>query len=231
VTTRWSLILAAQEGDTPQAREALSALCALYWYPLYAFVRRRGHGPEDAQDRVQGFFTRLLEKNDLAAVDRQRGRFRAWLLASLQHFLANAWDSERALKRGGGQPLLSIDGEAAESRYGLDVTAEMTPERLFERQWALALLEHVLATLGEECARGGKGRLFEKLQGALAGEGEQLPYAQVAEELGMSPGAVKVAAHRLRGRYRELLREEIARTVERPEDIDDEIRLLLAALE
>jgi RNA polymerase sigma factor (sigma-70 family) len=230
-TTRWSLVLAAGQGTTPEAREALSTLCALYWYPLYAFTRRHGCAPEDSRDRVQGFFTRLLEKNDLAAVDRQRGRFRSWLLSSLEHYLANEWDRERARKRGGAQPLLSIDAEAAEGRYGLEPSHTLTPEKLYERRWALTLLEHVLSTLEEECTRLGRQELFEKLRGTLAGDADQLPYAEVAEALGMSPGAVKMAAHRLRGRYRELLRAEIAQTVERPEDIDDEIRLLLAALE
>lgn len=229
-TTRWSLILAASQGTTSESREALSLLCALYWYPLYAFTRRQGRGPEDACDLVQGFFTGLLEKNHLAAVDRQRGRFRSWLLASLKHHLANEWDREQALKRGGGHTPLSIDVEAAEGRYGLEPSHDLTPERLYERRWALTLLEHVLSRLEEECTRLGKRPLFEQLRGTLAGDVNQVPYPQVAEALGMSPGAVKVAAHRLRGRYRELLRAEIAQTVERTEDIDDEIRLLLAAL-
>jgi DNA-directed RNA polymerase specialized sigma24 family protein len=230
-TTRWSLILAASQGSTAEAREALSSLCRLYWYPLYAFTRHQGYSPEDAQDSVQGFFTQLLEKNQLAAVDRQRGRFRCWLLASLKHFLANEWDRTRAEKRGGGQRLISIDGERAEGRYGLEPAHDLTPERLYERHWALALLEHVLATLADECARLGKQALFEMLRGTLAGDVEQASYTQVAGALGMSPGAVKVAAHRLRGRYRELLRAEIAQTVECPEDVDDEIRLLLTCLE
>jgi RNA polymerase sigma-70 factor (ECF subfamily) len=230
-TTRWSLILTASQGSTPEARDALSSLCQLYWYPLYAFTRRQGHPPEDSRDLVQGFFTRLLEKNDLAAVDPQRGRFRSWLLASLKHYLANEWDREQAQKRGGGQTFISIDSEAAEGLYGLEPSHELTPERLYERRWALTLLEHVLATLANECAQLGKQALFERLRGTLAGDSEQVAYPRVAEELGMSPGAVKVAAHRLRGRYRELLRAEISQTVERPEDVDDEIRLLLAALD
>lgn len=230
-TTRWSLILAASQGSTPEAHEALSSLCALYWYPLYAFTRHQGYSPEDAQDRVQGFFTRLLEKNDLAAVDRQRGRFRSWLLAALKHYLVNEWDREHAQKRGGGQTLISIDGATAEGRYSLELSHDLSPEKLYERRWALTLLEHVLATLAAECARLGKQVLFETLRGTLAGGVEQGAYPQLARELGMTPGAVKVAAHRLRGRYRELLRLEISQTVQHPEEVDDEIRLLLAALD
>lgn len=230
-TTRWSLILAAGQGTTSGAHEALSTLCGLYWYPLYAFTRRQGREPEDARDLVQGFFTRLLERNDLATVDRQRGRFRAWLLASLDHYLANEWNRERSQKRGGGLSFLSIDAKAAEGRYQHEPSHGLTPEKLYERRWALTLLEHVLSTLEEECTRLGKRPLFEKLRGTLTGEVGQVRYTEVAGTLGMSPGAVKVAAHRLRGRYRELLRAEIAQTVEQPEEIDDEIRLLLVSLE
>ncbi|HZH13268.1 MAG TPA: sigma-70 family RNA polymerase sigma factor [Archangium sp.] len=230
-TTRWSLILAAGQGTASEAHEALSTLCTLYWYPLYAFTRRQGRGPKDARDLVQGFFTRLLEKNDLAAVDRQRGRFRAWLLTSLKHYLVNEWDRERAQKRGGGLTPLSIDTEDAEGRYQHEPSHGLTPEKLYERRWALTLLEHVLSTLEQECAQLGRQPLFEKLRGTLTGDTVKVPYAEVAGALGMSEGSVKVAAHRLRGRYRELLRAEIAQTVERPEDVDDEIRLLLVSLE
>jgi RNA polymerase sigma-70 factor (ECF subfamily) len=224
-------VLAAGQGTPSEAHEALSTLCGLYWYPLYAFTRRQGREAEDARDSVQGFFTRLLEKNDLAAVDRQRGRFRAWLLASLKHYLANEWNRERAQKRGGGLTSLSIDTETAEGRYQHEPSHDLTPEKLYERRWALTLLEHVLSTLEQECARIGKQPLFEKLRGTLTGNVEQAPYAEVARTLDMSEQAVKVAVHRLRGRYRELLRAEIAQTVERPEDIEDEIRLLLLSLE
>jgi RNA polymerase sigma-70 factor (ECF subfamily) len=229
-TTRWSLVLATRQGSTPEAHEALSSLCQLYWYPLYAFIRRQGHGPDDAHDLAQGFFTALLEKNQFAIADPQRGRFRSWLLASLQHYLSNARDRERTLKRGGGQPPLSLDVPMAERQYHQEPAHELTPERLFERHWALGLLERVLATLHAECARNGKGPLFDKLKGTLAGEANEASYQQLAAELGSSPGAVKVAAHRLRRRYRELLREEIAHTVDRPEDVDDELRTLLASL-
>jgi len=230
-TTRWSLILTASQGSAAEARDALSSLCRLYWYPLYAFTRRQGHPPEDSQDLVQGFFTRMLEKNHLAAVDRQRGRFRSWLLASLKHYLANEWDREQALKRGGVQTLISIYSVTAEGLYGLEPAHGLTPEKLYERRWALTLLEHVLASLASECAERGKQVLFEKLRGTLAGDSEQVVYSQVAEELGMSSEAVKVAVHRLRKRYQQLLRAEIAQTVEHPDEVDDEIRLLLAALD
>jgi RNA polymerase sigma-70 factor (ECF subfamily) len=229
-TTRWSLVLTARQGSAPEAHEALSTLCQLYWSPLYAFIRRQGHGPEEAHDLAQGFFTRMLEKNQLVIADQQRGRFRSWLLASLQHYLSNARDAERALKRGGGQALLSLDSVAAENQYRLlEPAHDVTPERLFERQWALALLERVLATLHEECLRNGKGALFDMLKGTLQGEVVE-SYQEAAAGLGCSPGALKVAAHRLRRRYRELLRGEIARTVESPEDIEDELRNLLVAL-
>ena len=230
-TTRWSLIIAVKQGTTPEAREALSTLCTLYWYPLYAFTRRQGRGPEDARDLVQGFFTRLLEKNDLATVDRQRGRFRTWLLASLKHYLANEWDRERTQKRGGGLTPLSINAETAEGLYQHEPSHDLTPEKLYERRWALTLLERVLSTLEQDCARLNRQALFEKLRGTLTGDVGQARYAEVAEALGMSEMAVKVAAHRLRVRYGELLQAEIAQTVEQPGDIDDEIRLLLLSLE
>ena len=230
VTTRWSLILSVREGAAPEAKDALSRLCELYWYPLYALVRRQGFGPDDAHDLVQGFFTRLLEKNQLALVDRERGRFRAWLRISFEHYLANEWARERARKRGGDQLRLSIDGEEAERLYDRELAHELTPERLYERCWALSLLEHVLGSLRETYERSGRGLLFEQLQGSLTSGAEQASLQEISETLGMNPGAVKVAAHRLRRRYKEQLREAIAHTVERPEDVDDEIRLLLAAL-
>jgi RNA polymerase sigma factor (sigma-70 family) len=230
VTTRWSLILSVREGATPEARAALSTLCELYWSPLYALIRRQGLGPDDAHDLVQGFFIRLLERDQFTLLERERGRFRSWLRASLQHYLVNEWERERALKRGGDQVRLSIDEEEAERLYGLEPAHELTPERLFERCWAMKLLEHVLASLRESYDRSGKGLLFEKLQGLLTSGVEQASYLEISEELGMSPGAVRVAAHRLRRKYKELLREAIAHTVENSEDIDEEIRLLLAAL-
>ncbi|WP_257459128.1 RNA polymerase sigma factor [Archangium lipolyticum] len=229
-TTRWSLILAARLGGTPEAREALTALCELYWYPLYAFVRRRGHAADEAFDLTQGFFARLLEKNDLAVVDRQRGRFRSWLRTALEHYLANEWDRARAGKRGGGQSPVSIDSEEAEGLYGRELSHGLTPEKLFERRWALALLERVVVLLRAEWEQGGKGKLFEKLKGCLTGDKGDTSYQHIASEVGMSEGAVKVAVHRLRRRFRELLESEIAQTVERHQDIEEELRHLFAAL-
>jgi RNA polymerase sigma-70 factor (ECF subfamily) len=190
-TTRWSLVLAARHGSSPAAREALSTLCGLYWYPLYAFTRRQGHGPDDAHDRVQGFFTRLLEKNQLGTVDRQRGRFRSWLRASLHHYLCNEWDREHTLKRGSGEPLVSLDATTAQEKYRLEPSHELTLERLFERRWALTLLEQVLGILGEEYTRTGKGPLFEGLKGTLTGEAGEVSYQWIATELGSTPGAVE----------------------------------------
>jgi RNA polymerase sigma-70 factor (ECF subfamily) len=180
---------------------------------------------------VQGFFTQLLERNQLAVPDPQRGRFRSWLLAALKHYLSNERDRENALKRGGGQTLLSIECGDAEGRFTLEPVEALTPERAYERRWALTLLEHVLTLLRDECHRAGKGALFDSLKGTLTGDAREASYQEVSASLGLSPGAVKVAAHRLRARYRELLRGEIAQTVERAEDVDDELRLLLAALE
>lgn len=228
-TTRWSLILAAGTGHAPEAREALATLCGLYWYPLYAFVRRRGHTAEEARDLTQGFFARLLERDDLSTLDPRRGRFRAWLLTALKHYLANERDRLQAVKRGGGESLLSIDGEEAESTYGLEPSHELTPERLFERRWALALLQRVTTLLRAEWVQAGKESLFEKLKGCLMDRTES-SYQRIAHDVGMSEGAVKVAAHRMRSRFRELLRGEIAQTVEHSHEIDGELRHLLAAL-
>jgi RNA polymerase sigma-70 factor (ECF subfamily) len=227
--TRWSLIITAG-GSEPGAREALARLFQVYWPPLYAFVRRKGHSPEDAQDLVQGFCAHLMEKNGLATVDRARGRFRSWLLASLQHYLANEYDKRNALKAGGGQPLLSLDRDGAEEAYLHEPTDGLTPEHLYARHWTLAFLRHVLGLLREEYVRAGAEAQFDKLKDHLMGEPDAAPYQQLAEELGSTPGALKTAASRLRARYTRRLREEVERTVERPEDVDDELRTLLAAL-
>ena len=229
-TTRWTLVLAAGGADTAQARQALDDLCRIYWPPLYAFVRRRGHSVADAQDSTQEFFARLLERRDLVRVDPAKGRFRSYLLASMTHFLANEWDRARAQKRGGGAAHLSIDAGQAEAWYLREVADVLTPERVFERRWALSLLNDVLAGLQREYAAAGKDALFRELKGALSGEVPIANYAAVGARLGLSEGAVKVAAHRLRVRYRERLRTEVARTVEQPEEIDEELRFLLAAV-
>jgi RNA polymerase sigma-70 factor (ECF subfamily) len=227
-TTRWSLIVAARGPDAPQAREALSQLCEAYWYPLYAFIRRRGHGPDDAHDLTQEFFARLLERDFFGAADPARGRFRAFLLASCKHFLANEHDRAGARKRGGGRPLAPLHFDNAEGRYSREPSHDATADKLFERRWAVTLLDRALARLGEEFAARGKAEQFDRLRVFLVGD--QAPQAAAAAELGLSAGAVKVAVHRKRQRYRELLREEIGHTVEGPEQIDEEIRDLFAAL-
>ena len=230
-TTHWSLIAAARDSDTDEAREALAALCEAYWYPLYAFIRRQGYTMEDARDLTQGFFARLLEKDYLADVDRTKGKFRSFLLACCKHFLANERDRATALKRGGGVAIRSLDCGAAESRYNEDLAHDMTPEKLFERRWALVLLQNVFTKMRQEHEQAGRLKLFEQLKPFLAGDGPALHYAQAAEALQMSSGAVKVAVHRLRGRYRQLVHEEITRTVDDPALVEAEIRDLFAALQ
>ena len=226
-TTRWSVVLSAQ-GDTTGAETALAKLCATYWYPLYAFVRRQGHGPHDAQDLTQEFFARLLAKGWLADVARERGKFRSWLLASAKHFLANEWDRAKAIKRGGRTTLVSFDDDSAEMRYRQEPADIASPEILFDRRWALTLLDQVLARLREEMVAADKLAHFDALKFCLTGE--KTAHADVAAQLGMTEGAVKVAVHRLRERYRAVLRAEIAETVATPAEIDGELRHLLAAL-
>ncbi len=227
-TTHWSVVLAAVPGDSPQATAALEQLCRTYWYPLYACVRRRGHSPEDAQDLTQEFVARLVSTHALGAVHPAKGRFRSFLLASLNHFLANEWDKARTLKRGAGQPAISLDD--AETRYRVEPSEHLAPDRLFERQWALALLAQVTARLREDYQAAGKGPLFDALQIYLTGEQGLPPYRETAEQLGLSLDAVKKAVERLRRRYGEWLREEIAHTVTNPVEVDDELRHLRAAL-
>ena len=230
VTTHWSVVLTAGRSDSTHARNALEKLCRTYWPPIYAFVRRQGNTPHDAQDLTQEFFARLLQNHYLGDVDRTKGRFRSFLLASLKHFLANEWDRANAQKRGGGQVLIPIDIKSAETSCGFEPADTMTAEKMFERRWALTLLELVLRRLREDFARDGKEKLFEQLKPTLTEASRSVRYAEIAARLGMSEGAVKVAVHRLRQRYRELLRAEIADTVASPGEIDDEIRKLFAAL-
>lgn len=224
------MVLAASGGDAGAARDALAYLCERYWYPLYAYVRRAGHDAERAQDLVQGFFARLLDKRDLGGALPGRGTFRSFLLGALRHFVANAAEAERAWKRGGRASLLSLDFDAAEGRYALGLADGRTPERLFEAEWARALLERVLQLLAAEYAEKGKGELFQRLQVGLGGELGEAGRAALALELGTSSGALKVALHRLRRRYRELLRHEIAQTLTDPAEAEDELRALFAAL-
>ena len=227
-TTHWSVVLTAQRSDSTHAQAALSKLCQTYWYPLYAFVRRQGHRPHDAQDLTQEFFARLLAKNYLADVGREKGKFRSFLLTALKHFLANEWDRARAVKRGGGQVFLSLD--EIESRYRLEPADSVTAERIYERRWALTLLEQVMKRLRAEHAQAGKAEFYEQLKGCLTVEKVAASYADLAARLHMTEGAIKVAIHRLRQRYREVLRDEIAQTVSSPAEVEEEIRHLFAAL-
>ncbi len=226
-TTLWTVVLHAGRDEPAQAQAALAQLCQGYWYPLYSFIRRRGYSPHDAEDLTQAFFAHLLEKRGLGRVDPEQGRFRTFLLASLKNFLANDWDRAHALKRGGGQTIVSLEQESAESRYQLEPSHDLTPERHFERQWALTLLDQVLAALRDEYHSEGKGDLFEELKAALTGQAGA--YAEMAARLRRSEGAIKVAVHRLRHRYRELMRARIAETVGEG-DVEDELRHLLAVL-
>jgi len=229
-TTQWSLVVAAAGHESAEARGALETLCLLYWYPLYAFVRRQGHAAAQAEDLTQGFFAMLLERGDLAKASPERGRFRSFLLTALKHFLLNEQERERALKRGGGRVLLSLDFSAAEGRLARDPAAGDRPEDVFERQWALTLLDRVQQLLREEYTAAGKEPLIVRLQGMLAGDGLEGSYAEAARDLGMTEGAVKTAVFRLRKRFGERLREEISRTVADPGEIDDEIRELFDVL-
>ena len=228
--THWSLVLAAGRDSTPDARAALEKLCRTYWPPLYSFIRRSGHTPADAQDLTQGFFLQLLQRDFLDGVDPAKGKFRSFLLASLQHYLSNERDRARAQKRGGGLAPISIDEQDAEGRYLLEPADPVTPEKLYERRWALTVLDQALARLQNEYAASGRGAIFEKLKGELTSAAERPPHAEIGRELGLTPGAVKVAAHRLRQRFGEVLRAEIAETLARPEDIEEEIQHLFQAL-
>ena len=230
VTTQWSRVLEAGHQPGSEDGSALASLCQDYWYPLFAHVRRRGQGPEDAQDLTQAFFERLLEKNWLREADPTRGRFRTFLLTALNHFLANEWDKAKALKRGGGFQHVSFDTRSAETQFQQEPKSWVTPETEFNRRWALAVLDRVLHRLGEDYAAAGKGRLFEHLKETLEGGGSDITFAQLARHLDLSEGAVRVAAHRLRLRYRELLRLEILRTVGTSEEVEAELRELFAAL-
>jgi RNA polymerase sigma factor (sigma-70 family) len=211
------------------ARDALTTLCETYWYPLYAFLRRRGHAAGEAEDLTQAFFARVLEKRSLQHADPARGRFRSFLLTSLKHFTANEHDREIAKKRGGGTPVLALELQTAEGRFQLEPSTGETPERIFDRQWALTLLDCVIGRLRTEMLQRRKQSLFDALKMYLTGD-TQATYAETAARLDMSEAAVKVAVHRLRKRFRELLRDEIAQTVSSPEEIDDELCYLRSAV-
>jgi RNA polymerase sigma factor (sigma-70 family) len=228
-TTHWSVVARAGLPDTTRARVALELLCQTYWRPLYAYIRRRGHSPEDAADLTQEFFRHLLARNAVAAADPARGRFRSFLLSSANHFLSDARDKARAQKRGGGQ-VVAMDLSEAEGRLALDLAEGPTPEHAFERQWALALLEQVYRRLEDEYRKQGKEALFDTLRPALAGSREAQPYAELGRQLGMTDGAVRIAVHRLRQRYREILRLAIADTVDGPAEVEEELRHLTRVL-
>ena len=229
-TTRWSLVLAAGQKSNARSAEALASLCDMYWYPAYAFIRRQGYRAEEGADLTQEFFARVLEKNYFHDADPARGRFRAFLCASIRHFLSNERDRARTLKRGGTQPPISLDVETAEGTYRIEPRDDLTPEKLFDRRWALILLERVLARLRDNHVSAGKGELFDRLKGFLTGDSTGVPYDDVAKALGMTEGAVKVAVHRLRRHFRDTLIQEIAETVSDPADIDAEIEYLLKAV-
>jgi len=230
VTTHWSVVLTAGHNDTPRAQAALANLCQTYWYPLYAYVRRRGHSPEDAQDLTQEFFARLLEHNWVGRADQQKGRFRSFLLSAMNHFLADEWDKARAQKRGGGVPPVPLQFDTAETRYGHEPVDKTTPEQNYERRWALTLLDRVLQRLRSEYEQDGKSELFTALHPCLVGDRTAQPYAELAVKLGVNEGTVKSAVHRLRQRYRQLLRDEIAQTVANPGEVNEELHHLFAAL-
>jgi RNA polymerase sigma factor (sigma-70 family) len=230
VTTHWSVVLAASHDSSPNARAALERLCATYWYPIYAYVRRRGHGPEDAQDLTQSFFARLLERDLLARATPQRGRFRSFLLTTLQNFLADEHDRATALKRGAGQPLVSINDLDGEARYRLEPAEHLSPDKLFERRWATTVLEQAWTNLAADYAAEGKADLFRELRRFNSTEESAPAYGECAAKLGLPENTVKSLVHRMRRRYRTLLRAEIAQTVENPAETDEEIRYLLRVL-
>lgn len=229
-TTSWTLVQAAAVNPTAESSRALAMLCQTYWQPVYAFIRRNGHDRDQAQDLAQGFFTLLLEKNYLGDANRQRGRFRSFLMTSVKNFLANEWDRANALKRGGGQVPVSIDLVEAERWYMPAAAKKASPESMFERRWALSLLEHVLAKLRAEYASAGKADQFESLSTFLNQESDEARYRELAGSMGLSAGALRMLVHRMRRKYRRLLREEIAQTVSSPEETDDELRFLLSTL-
>jgi RNA polymerase sigma factor (sigma-70 family) len=229
-TTHWGAVVAAGQSDEKQAAAALEELCRTYWYPLYTFVRRQGKSPEDAEDLTQNFFARLLEKGYLAKADPSRGRFRTFLLGSLNNFLINDWKREGRIKRGRNVTFVSFDGKEAEEIYGEERFGETDPTNLFDRQWAETLIARVLSILRDEYAAVDKAELFTALKTCVWGETKSVSYSEIGKRLNLAEGAVKVAAHRLRKRFRTLLRTEIGHTVARPEDIDEELRLLIEVL-
>jgi RNA polymerase sigma factor (sigma-70 family) len=229
-TTRWSVVLAARDDASPASRGALESLCRGYWYPLYAFVRRSGHSPHDAEDLTQDFFARLLEKHWLAAVEQDRGRFRSFMVMAMKRFLANEWDKSQTARRGGGHTHVPLDAEAAEARYAQEPAATYPADFLYERRWALTLLDNAMACLHREFERDGRDADFQRLKEFLTAERGEIPYARIAEELHMSEGAARVAIHRLRKRFREIFRQTIADTVTDAADVEAEVRYVVEIL-
>jgi RNA polymerase sigma-70 factor (ECF subfamily) len=229
-TTSWSLVISAGQQPTAAAAAAFANLCRIYWYPVYAFVRRRGYDVDDACDLTQEFFARVLEHNYLSTADPARGRFRSFLLTAVRHFLTNEWNREHAQKRGGGAARVSFDLESAEGRYSMEPADKHDPEKLYQRQWAIALLDEVLAALRQEYTKDGKSGQFDTLAPLLTGT-DDIVYPEVARQWNCSEGAARVAVHRARKKYRALLRQMIAETVSDPAEIDDEIRFLISAME
>jgi RNA polymerase sigma-70 factor (ECF subfamily) len=223
-------VLAAGEGDSEPARSALESLCQAYWYPIYVYVRRKGHGPDDSQDLTQEFFAQLISKDHVRLADRKKGKFRTFLLATLDYFLAREWSRAHRQKRGGQFLFVSLDQLAPEERYRLEPADNDTPEKKFLRQWALTLLGHTMNALQKECEADGKAAMFREVKGLLSGERDEGAYARISQNLSMSEGAVRVAVHRLRQRYGKLLRDHIAETVGEAREVDEEMGYLKEAL-
>src|SRR5947209_1766481 len=230
-TTQWGLVMPTADQRSKTAQAALEQLCRIYWYPIYAFVRRQGQTVENAQDLTQEFFLRVLQDNYFQVADPQRGRLRSFLLTSLKHFLINEWEKARTAKRGGAQSIFSLDEQDAEGRYLTEPIDGMSPEKVYEKRWAVTLLEQALARLRAEYAKQNNGAMFDALKPFISGETAEGGYGALAQRFEMSEGSLRVAAHRLRERYREALRTEVASTLATPTDIDDELRHLMIVLQ
>jgi len=228
--TPWTVLFQARAENT-LGSNALADLCQMYWYPVYAYIRRRGNPAHDAEDLTQDFFSKFLERGDFGTVDQAKGKLRSFLATAVCHFLSQSRRSGQAQKRGGGQTILSIDAELAEERYGNEPADSLTPEKLFERRWALTILDHALAELRLEYVRQDKDEIFDALSGFLTGRGGAQNYGEAARAIGMNEGAVKMAAHRLRKRFKDLLHRQITATVESPEEVDAEIQWMMAAFQ
>ena len=229
-TTRWSVILTAGGEDMEQAERALAELCRAYWYPLYAYARRQGADEHDAQDLTQSFFESIIRRNDLTKVHPKKGRFRSWLLNCMKHFMLNEWKKARRLKRGGQYNIVSLDADEAEERYRREPADTLSADRIFERRWALTVIENALDRLESEYESAGKGDLFQLLKNTITGDDEKVRYAEIAEQVGLSEGGVKTAVHRLRKRQRELIRAAVMETVSTASEADEELRHLMGVL-